>query len=213
VNISSALTLKEYVEGLKSFYAILGGLCAALPLTNFFTPWSLFPPLWETAQSFAIAGTAILLVIVIFGIYFAKDNSFLCRKDVRVLVFIVLGLITAAGLYWHIPLRARYVRYLNDPNDPKKPVAVSIGDVRSSDENMVNAYKGKNDTDMLTDYGVTDNDINTLYTPDSVKRCRMALWLSFLLPALSFAAFAGFGILYTAFDKAEQKAGALPPLP
>ena len=151
-------------------------------------------------------------LMMILAVYFAKD-SFLSRKGARFFVMLTCIIIAAGCLSWYLLLYKSYVIKVERKGDNPElhsTVFVSIGNVRSSDPMMVKAYHDKSDSEMLQNYGLTDDDIYKLYTRESVDQCRISLYLSFLLSALAFVAFGSFGVLFITLDEVAAKWSTLP---
>lgn len=201
---SSTLKLEDYGRGFIGLYGFIVAIVTALPLGNFIDPVSgLFPPLWESVQSVAIIGAVAFSVMIIFAVYFAKDSVLSRSKGTRFFIMLACLLIAGVCFGWHLLERANCVRILHRTGlntELKSSVAVSVGDVRSQDPRLVEAYRDKSDSEMLQSYGATDEDILKLFTRDSVNKCRMLLYLSFLLCAVGLVAFGSFGALFVALD-------------
>ncbi len=180
------------VEYYKSFVSILGslaGLFAASPLFSGYLPTKLspyiFPPLGQLEWS-ARVGTVVFAVLATFvGFFYGSDTA---KKRVAIAASLALGFFVV-----FLTFSSRLDRTINIPSEGSA-VTVSVGFERS--EFAKSNFANDTDWEMLRQRGVSDEEIEKLWTPISVIASRLALWISCLgfvvasVLALSFGVFA-----------------------
>jgi hypothetical protein len=183
------ISITEYYTAFISVLGAVAGLVAASPLFSEYLPTNLsqhiFPPLGEM-ESLARFGTAAFAVLASFIAFFFGSEKVRIRLAIAASVALVCFILFLA-------LSSRLVRTIDIPSQDTAR-AVSVGFERS--EFAKSNFAKDTDWEMLRQRGMSDEEIERLWTPNSVMASRLALWISCVgcvvasVLALSFGVFA-----------------------
>jgi hypothetical protein len=183
------ISIVEYYKSFVGTLGLLAGLFAASPLFSEFLPTNLsqhiFPPLGQM-ELLARVGAVVFAVLATYIAFFFGSE----RVKSRVAIAALLSLVSFALF---MVLSSRLVRTIDIPSQGSA-VTVSVGLERS--EFAKSNFANDTDWEMLRQRGMSDEEIEKLWTPNSVIASRLALWISCLgfvvaaVLALSFGVFA-----------------------
>jgi hypothetical protein len=181
MNEQSGLSIVQYYKRLSILLKTLGALFTASPILSALLPESsvtyAYPPLGGI-DLWGRTGTVVFAAIATLIVYYATPQKSVFRK---LLGMALLSLVTFAA---YLALFSLYVKRVEIPTE-KKAVLVSIGTERT--KYAIENFPGESDLDLLLQRGFTDEEISKLWTPQSILKSRLSLWLSFTL-FLSFVA-------------------------
>ena len=165
---------RPILEYYKSFRSVLGGLTAlvaASPLLSEALPSEVsrhfFPPLGQIESSARIGAVAFAVLATYVAYFFDSGNA-----STKVVIAALLGLVCFVVF---LALSSRLVRTIDVPSQGAT-VAVSVGFERSNFAKK--NFPNDTDWEMLRARGMSDEEIEKLWTPNSVIAGRLALWLS-----------------------------------
>jgi hypothetical protein len=158
----------------KSFRSILGALTAlvaASPLLSKVLPAGVsehvFPPLGQIDSSARIGAVAFAVLATYIAFFFGQGNA-----KAKVSVAASLGLVFFLAF---LGLSLRLVRTIDVPSQGSS-VAVSVGFERS--DFAKKTFANDSDWEMLRQRGMSEEEIEKLWTPNSVIAGRLALWVA-----------------------------------
>ena len=162
------------IEYYKSFGSILGALAAlvaASPLLSEALPAGasrfIFPPLGQI-ESLARVGAVAFAILATYVAFFLGSGN----GTTKVVIAASLALVFFVAF---LALSSRLVRTIDIPSQ-NAAFAVSVGFERSNFAK--NNFVNYSDWDMLRNRGMSDEEIQKLWTPNSVIAGRLALWTS-----------------------------------
>lgn len=183
------ISITEYYRSFVSTLGALAGLVAASPLFSEYLPTHfsrhIFPPLGQT-ELLARSGAVVFAILATYVAFFIGSEG----VKFRVVISASLALVCFI-VFW--ALSSRLVRTIDIPSQGSA-VTVSVGFERS--EFAKNNFANDSDWEVLRQRGMSDEEINKVWTPNSVMTSRFALWTSCVgfvvgsVLALSFGVFA-----------------------
>jgi len=189
------LTVKAFYKHFLSIYGVLSGAIAGFPLLSKLLPenWGayLFPPLGDQDPP-ARAAALILGACMTMAVYFSKELAAGLTKKGRVWTFLVLFVLALIGLMIFFTLSQRFIRSVRIPAENKEAV-VSVGYERTPF--ALTTYGEATDWEMLGRRGFTEEQIQKLWTPGSIIKVRLGLYVSYLIFLLSAVAIGSLGVL------------------
>jgi hypothetical protein len=163
--------LIEYYKSFRSILGALAALVAASPLLSKALPAEVsqhvFPPLGEI-EALARIGAVAFAILATYVAFFLRSGN----AEVKVVTAASLALLSFVAF---LALSSRLIRTIT-VRSPNTALAVSVGFERSdfSKKNFAN----DSDWEILRQEGVSDEEIEKLWTPNSVIAGRLALWIS-----------------------------------
>ena len=190
------LTVKDYYKHFLSVYGVLAAAVAGFPMLSKLLPdnWAayFFPPLGD--QSPPVRAAALVLgAAVTLVVYFGKDVLADVTKRGRMWVLVAPLALAAAGLLAFFVLSQLFVRSLPIPGGDAE-VVVSVGYERTP--YALSRFPEATDWELLRQRGPTEEEIERLWTPGSVVKARLGLYLSYLTFLLSAVAVGSLGVLF-----------------
>lgn len=190
------LTVKDYYKHFLSVYGVLAAAVAGFPVLSTLLPgnWAayFFPPLGD--QSPPVRAAALVLgAAVTLVVYFGKDVLAGVKKRGRVWVLVAPLALALAGLLAFFVMSQLFVRSLPIPGGDAE-VVVSVGYERTP--YTLSRFPEATDWELLRQRGPTEEEIERLWTPGSVVKARLGLYLSYLTFLLSAVAVGSLGVLF-----------------
>jgi cellobiose-specific phosphotransferase system component IIC len=162
------------IEYYKSFLSILGALAAlvaASPLLSKALPAEvsqhIFPPLGQMESSARVGAVAFALLATYVAFFLGSSNA-----TIKVVLAASLAFVSFVAF---LALSSRLVRTIDVPSQGAS-LTVSVGFERS--DFAKNNFANDSDWEMLRHRGMSDEEIEKLWTPNSVIAGRLALWIS-----------------------------------
>jgi hypothetical protein len=180
------LTVKDYYKHFLSVYGVLAAAVAGFPMLSKLLPdnWAayFFPPLGD--QSPPVRAAALVLGAAV---------TLVVTKRGRMWVLVAPLALAAAGLLAFFVLSQLFVRSLPIPGGDAE-VVVSVGYERTP--YALSRFPEATDWELLRQRGPTEEEIERLWTPGSVVKARLGLYLSYLTFLLSAVAVGSLGVLF-----------------
>jgi hypothetical protein len=203
------LKVKDYYKHFVSIYGALSAAIASFPLLSKLLPEGqaayLFPPLGDQEPAFR-AAALILGALVTLAIYFSKDMAAGLTGRGRVVLFLTILAPSLAGLLGFFVLSQSFVRTVPVPG-METEVVVSVGYERTPYA-QTKFPAGATDWELLRGRGLTEEEVQRLWTSGSVIKARLGLYISYMLFLLPAVAAGSVGVL---LDKLGGPAAPEPP--
>jgi hypothetical protein len=162
------------IEYYKSFLSILGALAAlvaASPLLSKALPAEvsqhIFPPLGQMESSARVGAVALALLATYVAFFLGSSNA-----TIKVVLAASFAFVSFVAF---LVLSSRLVRTIDVPSQGAS-LTVSVGFERS--DFAKNNFANDSDWEMPRHRGMSDEEIEKLWTPNSVIAGRLALWIS-----------------------------------
>ncbi len=178
------ISVRQYYEGFVSLWGIAAAAPFVPPLLHFFMPDSsvaaayLYPPLGDI-EWIAIAATVGVLLASTFVVFTCCQS----RRRIHPSIPLLMAFGSAIGMCVLIVLYVHYVRRI-PVTSASLEVPVSIGYQRT--EVALKNYPQWNDWKMLQDAGPREEQIQVLWTQQSICVVRVLLWLFHTLTVACF---------------------------
>lgn len=161
----------EYYKSFRSILGVLAALVAASPLLSKALPAEasqhIFPPLGQI-ESLARVGAVAFAILATYVAFFLGSANGTAKV-------VISALLALAFFVAFFALSSRLVRTIDIPSQ-NAAFAVSVGFERS--DFAKNNFANYSDWDMLRNRGMSDEEIEKLWTPNSVIAGRLSLWSS-----------------------------------
>ena len=171
----------------------MAAIVTALPIITKVLPTDvaqhLFPPLGELEPLARLGAVAFALLSMYVAFFLGSGKA--TARVVSAAVVALLSFLTFLGL------SSRLVRTVPVPSQ-NTSISVSVG-FRRSDFAKSN-FPNSSDWDMLRDRGLSDEQIDKLWTPNSVMIGRLALWTS----CAGFIAASVFALCFGVLSQREE---------
>ena len=178
------VTLRQYYRTYKSVQGCLAGLPFVPPLLSSWVSDSstmagyIFPPLGDSGH-IVFLFTLVLLLAATYAMYWMQDGRTVSRWiPLSLMLSLVLGVMILIALY------TSFVRVIEIPG-AKMDVPVSIGYKRT--EFARRTYPQSDDWAILHDRGPWEEQIQEIWTRNSIAAVRAMLWGSYTVCLLSLA--------------------------
>lgn len=183
------ISIDEYYRAFVSAFGALAGLVAASPLFSAYLPTNvsqrIFPPLGQMESLARVGAVAFAILATFVAFFFGSEKA-----KIRIATAASVALVCFVAF---LALSSRLVRTIDIPSKDSA-VTVSVGFERS--EFAKRNFANDSDWEMIRQRGMSDEEIEKLWTPNSVVAGRLALWISCVgfvvaaMFALSFGVFA-----------------------
>lgn len=198
------LTVKGYYKHYLSIYGVLSVLIGSFPLLSKLLPggWSgyLFPPLGDQSPLVRVA-TLILGALVTLVVYFSKDHLASINRNGRIWTLFATITLSLIGLVSFFILSQRFVRSIMIPSKSTE-IIVSVGYERT--EFAQKNFGAATDWELLRYRGLNEEEVQRLWTPQSIIIARLGLFVSYLVFLMSAVASSSLGVLLEALRHGAQ---------
>jgi hypothetical protein len=193
--MTPSCSLEDYYKGFRSTSGVMTGILTAVPIVGEITKGTvsatLFPPV---GWAFALP-TLLVIVVLTTAIYGTHTATWIqsAGRRRRVLWFAFGAALPGLAIY--IASYSRFVREL--PVKDEEPHYVAVGFER---RNFTDPHlRDGSDWDLLRYRGLSDEDVQFLWTQRSIIIARIVLVMSYLLvllpPVAAFSFVVLFGVL------------------
>jgi hypothetical protein len=186
--------LPLFLKDVKTLYALLGGAIPVLPAA-LSAPGYFFPPLGDVTDV-----ARFFVVIVAVALVFA---SFWLNRPHKMMGHFVKLIISTVVLFLLYLLALTYFVVRIDRTADNSTIYLSVG-FEKTQEAVRRFGASEGDAEMIKNTGVTDNDLELLWTRSSIYVARICLFLSYLGVALSLVLIFSSGVRYLSYPRHES---------
>ena len=165
------MTIAEYYRSYVGVLGAISGFVTAIPGLSYLLPSDYAGYIFPPVGPFEPMARALTVLAAIFATFIAL---YLPRKRLGIAMTICGLLFVTAGLlyFWSF---SRYVRIIQIPS-LKQSIMVSIGSQRT--QFAIEAFPDQTDWEILKERGFEEEEIEKLWTTNSILLARVLLWAS-----------------------------------